>query len=111
MGGQVREKKESISNTQHGQEKPDYVQLHRGQHEKKGVKNRKRLLPNLIGIHRVHSKQGTFVEGSQPQTPLERLIIDRELQLARQMLARDETFGHPGDMPLLLDVDERFELH
>ena len=111
MGGQVREEKESISNTQHGQEKPDYAQLHRGQHEKKGVKNRKHLLPDLIGIHSVHSEQGTFFERFQPQTPLERLIIDRELQLARQMLARDETFGHPGDMPLLLDVDERFELH
>jgi hypothetical protein len=27
------------------------------------------------------------------------------------MLARDETFDHPSDTPLLLDIDERFELH
>ena len=27
------------------------------------------------------------------------------------MLTSDETFDHPGDTPLLLDVDERFELH
>jgi len=42
---------------------------------------------------------------------LEQLLIDRELHLAREMLASDETFDHSSDAPLLLDVDKRFKLH
>jgi len=68
-------------------------------------------LPDLIGIHSVHSNQGIFIEGFQPQTPLEQLLINRELQLVCQMLAGDETFDHPSDSSLLLNIDKRFELH
>lgn len=75
------------------------------------LERRKCQLWDLIGIHCVHPNQGIFVESFQSQTPLEQLLIDRELQLARQMLARDEAFDHPSDASLFLNVDKRLKLH